>query len=155
MIQRIQSVYLFLASIVLFSMFFHPLSEMMGPESQYYRIDLSGIYEGVGETAKKIESVLPLRFLVFVSASLSLITIFFYKRRILQMRLCIFNLLLLLGFYALFLFYFYHTRNRLDAVAADINITVMFPLVALIFVFMATRGIRKDEMLVKSYNRIR
>lgn len=136
-------------------MFFHPLFEMMGPEGQYYRFDLSGIYEGVGETAKKIESVLPLAFLVFISAFLSLITIFFYKRRILQMRLCIFNLLLLLGFYGLFLFYFYHTRNRFEATAADINITVVFPIVAFILVFLATRGIRKDEMLVKSYNRIR
>jgi hypothetical protein len=154
MIQRIQSVYLFLASLVLFSMFFHPLVEMLDPDSNFYRLDLFGIHEGVGETANKIESALPLRFLVFVTAALSLLTIFFYKKRIMQIRLSVFNLMLLIGFYALFFFYFFHTRNRLDAVA-DIKVTVIFPLVAFILVFLATRGIRKDEMIVRSYDRIR
>lgn len=154
MIQRIQSVYLFLASLILFSMFFYPLSEMVDSCGELYRLDLSGIFKGVGETALKIESALPLRFLVFVTASLSILTIFFYKRRILQIRISIFNIMLLIGFYPLFLFYFFHTRNRLAAVA-DLKITVIFPVLAIILVFLATRGIRKDQMLVKSYDRIR
>jgi hypothetical protein len=155
MIQRIQSVYLFLAAIVLFSMFFHPLVEIVDTGKMFYRFDLSGIYEGMGDTAKKIESVLPLRFLVFVTAALSLITIFFYKRRIMQIRICIFNLMLLLGFYGLFLFYFFHMRNQLDVSITDLKITIVFPMIGFILVFLATRGIRKDELLVRSYNRIR
>jgi hypothetical protein len=154
MIQRIQTVYLFLAALIIFSMFFHPLAEMVSSDNQFYRIDLTGIHEGVGETAMKIESLLPLRFLVFVTGALSLLTIFLYKRRILQIRICIFNLMMLIGFYPLFLFYFYHTKNRFEAIA-DIKITVMFPVIAIILVFLATRGIRKDELLVKSYDRIR
>jgi len=154
MIQRIQTVYLFLASAIIFSMFLSPLVEMVDPSGQYYFFDLAGIYEGVGETAMKIESVLPLRFLLVVTASLSLLTIFLYKRRILQIRICIFNLMLLIGFYALFLFYYYHTKNRLDA-AGYFKITVIFPVIAVILVFLATRGIRRDEMLVRSYDRIR
>ncbi len=154
MIQRIQTVYLFLASAIIFSMFLSPLAEMVDHSGQYYFFDLTGIYEGVGETAMKIESVLPLRFLLVVTAVLSLLTIFFYKRRILQIRICIFNLMLLIGFYALFLFYYYHTKNRLDA-AGDFKITVIFPVIAVILVFLATRGIRRDEMLVRSYDRIR
>ena len=155
MIQRIQSVYLFLAAIVLFSMFFHPLVEMLDTVKTFYQFDLSGIYEGMGDTAKKNESVLPLRFLVIVTAALSLVTIFFYKRRILQIRICIFNLMLLIGFYGLFLFYFLHMRNQLDVSVTNLKITIVFPFIALILVFLATRGIRKDELLVRSYNRIR
>ncbi|MGF1586971.1 MAG: DUF4293 domain-containing protein [Bacteroidales bacterium] len=155
MIQRIQSVYLFLAAIILFSMFFHPLAEMLDAGKTFYQFDLSGIYEGMGDTAKKIESVLPLRFLVIVTAALSFITIFFYKRRILQLRICIFNLILLIGFYGLFLFYFFFMRNQLDASVTSLKITIVFPFIALILVFLATRGIRRDELLVRSYNRIR
>lgn len=154
MIQRIQSVYLFLASAIMFSLFFFPLAEMVDPDGRFYRFDLFGIFEGMGQTAIRIESVLPLRFLVFVTALLSLVTIFFHKRRILQIRISIFNLMMLIGFYALFLFYFFFVKNRLDAIA-DIKITVMFPVVAVILVFLATRGIRRDEMLVRSYDRIR
>jgi hypothetical protein len=155
MIQRIQSVYLFLATLVLFSMFFHPLVEIVDTGKTFYQFDLTGIYEGMGNTAKKIESVLPLRFLVIVTTALSLITIFFYKRRILQLRICIFNLLLLIGFYGLFLFYFFHMKNQLDVSVTDLKITIVFPMIAFILVFLATRGIRKDELLVRSYNRIR
>jgi hypothetical protein len=144
-----------MAAMVVFSMFFNPLAEMLDSENNFYYIDLSGIYEGVGVTAKLIESVFPLRFLVFVTASLSLITIFFYKWRIMQLRLCIFNLLLHLGFYVLFFFYFYHTKNQMGTIANNMKMTVMFPAVGFILVFLATRGIRKDELLVRSYNRIR
>ncbi len=154
MIQRIQSVWLFLAAAILFSMFISPLAEMIGPEGQYYRFELTGIYEGVGETALRIESLMPLWFLVSVTGMLSLVTIFFYKRRIMQIRICIFNLLLLIGFYALFLFYFFHFRSNLD-VDISLRIPVVFPAIALIMVFLATRGIRKDEMVVRSYDRIR
>jgi hypothetical protein len=136
-------------------MFFHPLVEIVDTGKTFYQFDLTGIYEGMGNTAKKIESVLPLRFLVIVTTALSLITIFFYKRRILQLRICIFNLLLLIGFYGLFLFYFFHMKNQLDVSVTDLKITIVFPMIAFILVFLATRGIRKDELLVRSYNRIR
>ncbi len=135
-------------------MFLSPLAEMTGPDGRYYRFDMTGIFEGVGESAVKIESVMPVWFLVIVTGALSLVTIFFYKRRIMQIRICIFNLLLLIGFYALFLFYFFHLRSNLD-VTFSLRITVVFPAIALIMVFLATRGIRKDEMLVRSYDRIR
>ncbi len=154
MIQRIQTAYLFIASMIMFSMLFSPLAEMLDSIDQYYHFDLFGIYEGVGETAQKIESVLPLRFLVLVTAALSLLAIVFYKRRILQIRICIFNLMMLIGFYPLFFFYFYHIKIRLSAIA-DFKITVIFPVIAIILVFLATRNIRKDELLVRSYNRIR
>ncbi len=154
MIQRIQTVYLFLAATIMFSLFFFSLAEMVDSCGRYYFLDLTGVYEGVGETARKIESVLPLRFLVIVTASLNLLIIFFYKRRILQIRISIFNLMMLTGFYALFFFYFFHMKNRLEAIA-DIKIPVMFPAIAVILVFLATRGIRKDEILVRSYDRIR
>lgn len=154
MIQRIQTVYLFIASMIMLSIFFFPLTVMADADGQYYQIDLFGIWEGAGEAAQKIESLLPLRFLVFVTAALSMVTIFFYKRRILQIRICIFNIMMLTGFYALFFFYFFHIKNRLSAIA-DLKITVVFPIVAVILVFLATRYIRKDEMMVRSCDRIR
>ncbi len=154
MIQRIQTIYLFLAAAIIFSMFLSPLAEMVDAFDQYYYFDLTGIYAGVGDTAKMIESVLPLRFLVIVTALLSLLTIFFYKRRILQIRISIFNLVLLLGFYALFFFYYFHAKSNLSAMA-NFKLPVMFPAIAVILVFLAARGIRKDEMLVRSYDRIR
>ena len=138
----------------MFSMFLFPLAEMADQRGEFYYFDLTGIYEGTGATSVKIEPVFPLRFLVIVTAVLSFMTIFFFKRRILQIRICIFNIMMHIGFYALFFFYYFHARSRLDIIA-DFKMTVIFPVIAVILVFLATRGIRRDEMIVRSYDRIR
>ncbi len=155
MIQRIQTIYLFLAAIVLFSIFFFPFVEVVDVNDQYYRYDIHGIHQGMGETAQLVYSVLPLRFLVFVTALLSLVTIFLFKRRILQIRLSIFNIVLLAGFYALFFFYLYQLNQEADAATTSYKIPVVFPVVAIIFIYLAIRNIGKDELLVRSYDRIR
>ena len=155
MIQRIQTVYLFLAAVILFSMFFFPLVEVVDTGDRYYRYDLHGIQEGMGETAPLVQSVLPLRFLVFVTALLSLFIVFLYKRRILQIRLCIFNMVLLAGIYALFFFYLYHLNQEVDAATISYKIPLVFPVLSIILIYLAIRNIGKDELLVRSYDRIR
>ena len=135
-------------------MFFFTLVEIIGTDATYYRYDLFGIHEGMGGTAKLTMSVFPLRFLVFVSAALSLLIIFLYRRRIIQIRLCIFNIVLNIGFYALFFFYYHHATRDIEA-ETYYKLPVVFPVVAIIFLYLAVRNIGKDEVLVRSYNRIR
>jgi hypothetical protein len=154
MLQRIQTVYLFFAAVFIFSMFFSPLVEIVDADDTYYRYDLFGIHQGLGETARLTMPVFPLRFLVFVAGALSVFIIFLYRRRILQIRLCIFNIVLNLGFYALFFFYFHHATRDIEA-ATYFKLPVVFPVVAIIFLYLALRNIGKDEILVRSYNRIR
>jgi hypothetical protein len=138
----------------MFSLFFLPFMEMVDAGDQYYRYDLHGIHKGVGNTAQLAESVMPLRFLVFVTGALSLFIIFLYKRRILQIRLSIFNIILHFGFYALFyLFYYYVTRDI--EVETYYKIPVVFPIVSVILIYLAIRNIGKDEVIIRSYNRIR
>ncbi len=154
MIQRIQTVYLFLGAAIMFSMLFFPLMEMIDAAGRYYRYDLFGVHEGVGNNSRLVQSVLPLRFLVFVTGFVSLFTIFLYRRRILQIRLCIFNKVLLLGFYGLFYFYYYHATRDIE-VETHLRIPLVFPIIAIIFLYLAIRNIGKDEVLVRSYERIR
>jgi hypothetical protein len=154
MVQRIQTIYLFIAGMIMFSLFFFTFVEMIEDGTRYYRYDLHGIHEGMGNTARLVESVMPLRFLVFVTGALSLFIIFMYKRRIMQIRLCIFNIILHLGFFALFFFYLYYA-SRDTEMETYYKIPVVFPLVAIILLYLAIRNIAKDEVLVRSYNRIR
>ena len=155
MIQRIQTVYLFLAAVIMFSMVFFPFVEIIDAGDRYYRFDLHGIHEGMGETARLIQSVLPLRFLVLVTAILSLGIIFLYKRRILQIRLCVFNMVLMAGFYALFFFYLYHLNQEVDTETINYKIPLVFPAISIILAYLAIRNITRDELLVRSYDRIR
>ncbi len=70
------------------------------------------------------------------------------------MRLCTVNIILLLG--SLGLAYFYLSFVKLD-IEPIINykLTVAFPIIAVIFTILANRGIKKDEKLVRSLDRIR
>ncbi len=152
MIQRIQTVYLFLSTAVMASMLFLPLAEMIDATGQFYVLDLYGLKEA--EKGTMVLPLMPLTFLVSVAAAVSFITIFFYRNRIMQLRLCIFNILLQIGYYPLFFYYYYQARNQIEAMA-DIKISVVFPVISIILVFLATRNIRKDELLVRSYERLR
>ena len=91
-------------------------------------------------------------FLLIVSVAvglIALITIFLYKNRKLQFRLCMAGLLLSLGCLAL---YYSQAKSLENGVLAFWSI---FAFAMPIFYFLAARGIYKDEKLVKSVDRLR
>ena len=77
---------------------------------------------------------------------LALVNIFLYRKRTLQIKICFCILALILLMYG-FIFYF--------LLSADILTTIAFPLIALVLDYLAIAGIRKDERLVNSSERIR
>ena len=86
--------------------------------------------------------------LVMTIAVLSLINIFLYKKRKLQIKICCWILVLILlagGF----------IYDSYDKIAFPKILTIAFPLIALAMDCMSIWKIRKDEKLVNSLNRIR
>lgn len=151
MIQRIQTVYLLFASVILGLLLFLPLAYMVDAEANNFSYLFYGITDAQG---KIVMWDYPLAILLVAMPLLNLIAIFLFKKRILQMRICIFNILLMLGSLALIWYYSYQAENTLF-VDTFFSYTVVFPLVSAIFTFLAFRGIRKDEILVRSADRIR
>lgn len=152
MIQRIQSLYLLAVAALMATAVFTPLATFLAGVEEYelFAFALKGpeqsfptVYMGV---------------IIALSALLPLITIFMYKKRLLQIRLCAVEIVLLLGVIA-FMIIYYCLSNRmfsdLEFYAQSIRIAMIFPLVSLILVYMAARAIFKDEMLVRSLDRIR
>ena len=64
------------------------------------------------------------------------------------------NLFLIVIYMAVLASYIFFSQNKLDA---DITwkYPVVFPVIALIFNYLAMRGIAKDESLVRSLDRLR
>ncbi len=93
--------------------------------------------------------------LMGIAALLAFVVIFLYKRRMLQLRLCVVEIVLLLGSLGLEIGYL--IKSRAAAGPANFTFTVadVFPLIALIITWLAIRAIFKDEILVKSLDRIR
>ena len=71
-----------------------------------------------------------------------------------QIRLCVVNIVLLVGLEGLM---FYYVRAAQSAVgeAISYSIVFIFPLAAAILIYLALRAIGRDEALVRSLDRLR
>jgi hypothetical protein len=147
MIQRIQTIYLLIASVITGLIFSMPIAEISA-NSQIYTFSYSGLSTG-GKTVYGGTMVLVLLLLVLAA---QLGSVFFYKKRKNQIKLIIlaivFAVLLLGSFY-------YNVYSRIENGVAAFKIAAAFPLISIILDFLAIRSIRKDEALVRSLDRIR
>jgi len=90
--------------------------------------------------------------ILLVVAALSFVTIFLFKKRMLQIRLTIFSCVVLIGYYmALFAYIFMLAEDT----TFSASWTICLPFAALILNWLAIRGIGADEALVKAYDRLR
>jgi len=141
MIQRVQSIWLLLAAICAFV--------------SYKTV----LYTGTLLNGSQLKFVLADHFLLVAYiiglGTLSFVAIFLFKNRKSQYRLTMTTLLLTIGF--LFLQYYFIEDFKKDNViqTGSYQIAALLPVVMVILLLMAARGIRKDEKLVKSLDRLR
>lgn len=88
---------------------------------------------------------------------LSFVTIFLYKRRMVQLRLIRFGLLMNIVYLALVFFYYVPELEDIIQTNADYisEPGIYLALVSVIFFILALRFIRKDEKLIRSADRLR
>lgn len=155
MIQRIQTLYLLLAVAMMSLTLFLPLATFVYGGNE---LILKGFAISGGEG---LSFPLPIYLGVLLAATtlLLLVIIFLYKKRLVQIRLCVSAIVLLLGSAALIGLYCYRVCSLLSEMNYDEIITIGFaslmPIVAIIPVVLAIRGIARDEALVRSLDRIR
>ncbi len=152
MLQRPQTLYLlgvFILSLFLIS---GPIA-LLTLDGAEYVLKHSGLYELDGE--KLSVATWPLTVFFIIVAALAFLNIFFYKNRIRQMRVCVFLILLYAGMAGIIFYYIWVARNHLEGSQTLHNWRIVLPPVAMIFTYLAFRRIRRDELLVKAYDRIR
>lgn len=147
MIQRIQTVYLLISALLIASLMKLTFAEL-SVNNELYTFVAKGIFKG----EELIFNGMAIFVFIPVIALLHFITIFLYKKRILQIRILVFSIVLLLGLFGLF---FYFSYAGFDSAKIAFKIPVAFPLVAVILDYLAIRAIGKDEALIRSLNRIR
>ena len=156
MIQRIQTVYMFLAAVVTVVCLCLQIGTFYAldvPVLSEYNLWLTDSIVGAHHFM-----VWPLFAVLVLSATVGLCTIFLYTNRKLQARVCLLNTLLLLGWYILFgVFSQTVTGNLPDEVSLTFRpaVPAALPCVALILYLMARRSILADEKLVRAADRIR
>jgi len=156
MIQRVQSIYLLLVTILMSFLLVRPYANMTLADNQelIFKAHTITIQSAV-DVISNYKTTIPVVLLLLIIGLLSFCTIFLYKHRIIQIRLTILNALLLLALIGSMLLYYFITRGTLGVTHSSFRLAMIFPIMAFIFCIMSIRSIRRDEILVNSYNRIR
>ena len=91
--------------------------------------------------------------LLALACALPLVTIFLFRRRLLQIRLCVVEMVLLLGSLVMEgVYYFLSWRVFSDLTfhTQGFKPAIVLPLVCLLFAYLAARAIFRDELLVRA-----
>ncbi|MCU0460419.1 MAG: DUF4293 domain-containing protein [Bacteroidales bacterium] len=155
MIQRIQTLYLILTTIL--SVLFlngHIIKYAEGSEN-ILSIG-SGVIRIMNNTGgyETVWILVLLASLVILIFLISVISIFFYRKRKIQIKMAA-TIIILVCLLILASAYYYISvaREYNGGIKPGINVIIL-P-VMLLFSYLTFRGIRKDEELVKSYDRLR
>lgn len=154
MIQRIQTIYLLVITALMAVTLFTPLA-WFASDAGEFRLFAFALKGAEGET---VQATLYMGVLLALASALPLVTIFLFKRRLLQIRLCVVEMVLLVGALAMEAVYYFlswrvfsdmtfHTQGFRPAIA--------LPLVCLLFAYLAARAIFRDELMVRAADRIR
>ncbi|MDR0745895.1 MAG: DUF4293 domain-containing protein [Mediterranea sp.] len=149
MIQRIQTLYLLLVVGLLIVSMCLPLGYFTGAGAVARTFTPLGIRAG-----DVFQPFWGLFCILLLSSIIALATIFLYKRRMLQIRMTIFNTLLLIGFYFAFIAFCLMLKGDPD-VSFRIHWALCLPLVGVILNYLAIRAIGRDEVLIKAVDRLR
>jgi Domain of unknown function (DUF4293) len=155
MIQRIQSLYLLM--ITLFSLLFFSgdFLRFADKTGVFIKVTFDGVFrERAVPGPELIEKLFPYSVLIILIPLISIMTIFIFKNRKIQLRLSLILIILV----SVFIIASVHVSlSIISKFGASIipGFKLALPVLILIFSVLAYRGIRKDDRLVKSYDRLR
>lgn len=98
-------------------------------------------------------SVWALFAILLITCPIALIAIFMYHNRMVQSRFCLFNMLLVLGWYVVYAVFALNLNGTTGHYS--LSFSSILPLISLILYFMARKAILADEALVRAADRIR
>jgi hypothetical protein len=152
MIQRVQSVWLFLAALTLFLLLILPVVTTATSAGETW-LQVGGIYEKVKNVTQKTVSYSALFGATILAGITCLAAIFLFNNRSLQKRIILLAIFLIVLLVAALVNYALNIPSGI--VGATFNIGAYLPVLSVIFCALAFRGIRKDEQLIRSADRLR
>ena len=168
MIQRVQSIYLFLVVVLMSLVLFAPLVDFNVQQINgdtvndeiIVKFNAWSVKQFDGEKSERLLSSWPIFFLVLVISLFNFFNIFLFSNRNLQMRFCVYNTILIFGLLAIITFYYFMIVGNIDGNGLTISdrafrLALIFPVVSILLNILAFRAIRNDELLVRSYERLR
>ena len=153
MIQRIQTIYLFASAFLLMLCFTTSFAQFSNNIGNIFLTplqieDLNSVF------FKSSPKIYSLGISIIMTALISFICIFMFKKRLLQLRLIRYTIILKLALFGI-IGYFISSISSNFALNFKPNIGSLFIIIALVFDWLAYKAIKKDDDLVRSVDRIR
>ncbi len=157
MIQRIQTIWLLLASAVILALFLFPYLQFTDLQGIGKALKVTGEYQATGSEAVRTSAYILQTIATLILAALPLYTVFQYKKRAVQTKVIYGTIVALLLFGIWLYFSASATLQEVNRQLSANNIGVGLFLIpiAIILLLMALNGIRKDEKLIRSADRLR
>jgi hypothetical protein len=155
MIQRLQSLYLTLITLLSILFFTGNILSFTEKPGSVITVAFNGIFRELnGQNSTLIEKLLPLSTIIILIPVISLITIFIFKNRKVQLKLTGFLIILIVVCIIALIHVSMSIISKFEAGISP-GFKMILPVIMLIFSVLAYKGIRKDDQLVKSYERLR
>ena len=155
MLQRIQSIYLLFASLVLSGLFLFPLAHNIFVNGKLVSVMVTGVYENINGQDKHTGVFTALTIITVIAALIPLAIIFFYKNRKQQIALCYSAILVLIGYS----FWMAQTVKKVVGAITleykNMGIGLFLTSLSIILIIFAVKSIQRDEKLVRSADRLR
>lgn len=136
MIQRIQTIYLIVSTLI------------MGALFVWFPVVLGKDGSIIMERNEPL-----LLGLIFVSIALAIISILSFKKR--QLQFVLNRLNIISNFVLLGVFVYRLLTLSGETIVSEKGIGVLFPIISIVFLVLANKAIKRDEDLVKSVDRLR
>ena len=133
MVQRIQTVYLLLVIILIGIIYLIPLAELNEENIKTYQLLYRGIIDSTNFSV--VTPAVPLAIIHSIIIFVSVASVFLFKNRKLQMRLCVYNIILMLGFYGILYFYYRQGINNYNITYHRFYFPVILPFISAILTF--------------------
>ena len=154
MIQRIQTVWLLISTISSGFLMAGGIVNLADSAGQKYFTGFAGIYKFTDSGSELIARSVPLAVLIILIPVLSVISALLFKSRRIQK---VFTLILFTFSLCLIILVTYYSYIVMKNYRAELvpGLKMVIPLIILIAVTLAYRGISRDDRHVKSYDRLR
>jgi hypothetical protein len=155
MLQRIQSIYLFLAGLAILALFLFPLAHNVYVDNVPTAIKVTGTYIDVNSVQVVKDHFVALSAVTAIVSIIPFIIIFLFRNRKQQIALSYSAILVIIGYS----FWIAQTAKSVTGgvtlEASNFGIGLFLCPVAILMLILAIKNIQKDEKLIKSADRLR
>lgn len=134
--QRVQTLYLAVAAVLLTFLLFGDVATVMGPGGETLPVEY--------------RSKLPYLVLICLALASGAVALFSFRKRMFQLRMTAVSMVVSLGLQGWLVYDYFSADSQFV-----FSWTAVFPIVCVIFDFLAIRGIFADELMVRSSSRLR